>query len=151
VEEHGIQYRIIPGKPYYYTKDGMDLFINGLQKDDVVGSMTLKLLTKYKDKPFFFFVHFAQVYHSGHAHGENSKEYNKERLHGKHHFRDLLGRLDEVPESVQQMLSFNRDTLDIFEKTQKRLVKDLQKAPLIQKRVQRLMTIPGVGEILALT
>jgi transposase len=63
----------------------------------------------------------------------------------------LLGRLDEVPESVQQMLSFNRDTLDIFEKTQKRIIKDLQKETLIQKRVQRLMTIPGVGEILALT
>jgi len=29
-----------------------------------------------KDKPFFFFVHFAEVDHSGHKHGENSKEYN---------------------------------------------------------------------------
>mgnify|MGYP000400546854 CR=1 FL=1 len=31
---------------------------------------------QFKDKPFFFFIHFAEVDHSGHKHGENSKEYN---------------------------------------------------------------------------
>ena len=82
---------------------------------------------------------------------ECGAEYNKEKLHGKPYFRVLLGRLDEVPESVRQMLSFNRHTLDIFEKIQKRLVKDLQKAPLIKDRIERLMTIKGVGEVLALT
>ena len=36
----------------------------------------MELLEKYKDKPFFFFVHFAEVDHKGHKYGENSKEYN---------------------------------------------------------------------------
>jgi len=29
-----------------------------------------------KDRPFFFFVHFAEPDHLGHAQGENSNEYN---------------------------------------------------------------------------
>ena len=37
---------------------------------------TLEMLDKYKDKRFFFFVHFAKVDHMGHQFGENSKEYN---------------------------------------------------------------------------
>lgn len=76
VTENGIKYRLIPGKPYFYTKDGMDVFINGLKEDKVVGSKTLELLEKYKNKPFLFFVHFAEIDHKGHKHGENSKEYN---------------------------------------------------------------------------
>jgi hypothetical protein len=76
IEENGIRYRVIPGKPYYYTKDGMDLFLNGLKTNDNVGSHTLSLLEKYKNNRFFFFVHFAEVDHMGHTYGENSKEYN---------------------------------------------------------------------------
>lgn len=76
VTENGVKYRLIPGKPYFYTKDDMDLFINGLKEDRIVGSKTLELLKEYKDKPFFFFVHFAEVDHKGHKYGENSKEYN---------------------------------------------------------------------------
>lgn len=72
----GKKYREIPGKPYFYTKDSMDVFINGLMEDTVVGQKALELLDQYKDKPFFFFVHFAEVDHKGHRFGENSKEYN---------------------------------------------------------------------------
>lgn len=76
VEENGVKYQVIPGKPYFYTKDGMDLFINGLGENGNVGNKALELLDKYKDKPFFFFVHFADVDGKGHRFGENSKEYN---------------------------------------------------------------------------
>ncbi len=76
VVENGVKYRVSPGKPYYNTKAGMDVFENGLNLDERVGKRTLELLDKYKDKPFFFFVHFAEVDHKGHASGENSKEYN---------------------------------------------------------------------------
>lgn len=76
IEENGVRYRQIPGKPYFYTKDGMDLFLNGLKTNDNVGSHTLSLLEKYKNNRFFFFVHFAEVDHKGHTFGENSKEYN---------------------------------------------------------------------------
>jgi hypothetical protein len=74
--ENGVKYRLIPGEPYSYTKESMDVFINGLRRDERVGSKTLELLEQYRDKPFFFFVHFAGVDHQGHKHGENSKEYN---------------------------------------------------------------------------
>ncbi|MCX7765738.1 MAG: alkaline phosphatase family protein, partial [Candidatus Sumerlaeia bacterium] len=75
IEEKGKQYKLIPGKPYYYTRESMDVFINGLMTDERVGSKTLSLLEHYKDKPFFFFVHFAEIDHQGHQHGENSKQY----------------------------------------------------------------------------
>ncbi|MHC4478441.1 MAG: alkaline phosphatase family protein [Planctomycetota bacterium] len=76
VVEDGVKYRVVPGKPFYNAKQSMDVFVNGLKEDEKVGSKTLELLDAYKDKPFFFFVHFAEVDHSGHKHGENSKEYN---------------------------------------------------------------------------
>jgi hypothetical protein len=76
VVENGVKYRLVPGEPYFYTRESMDVFVNGLGKDEKVGVKTLELLEKYKDKPFFFFVHFAEVDHKGHKHGENSKEYN---------------------------------------------------------------------------
>ena len=76
VEENGVKYRVIPGKPYYNTKSNMDVFINGLETNDNVGNKAMELLEKYKDKRFFFFIHFAEVDHQGHKFGENSKEYN---------------------------------------------------------------------------
>jgi len=65
-----------PGEPYYYTKDGMDEFIDRFCYAKKVGLTTLELLEKYKEKPFFFFVHFDQADHFGHKYGEKSKEYN---------------------------------------------------------------------------
>ncbi|MBM2825782.1 MAG: Alkaline phosphatase [Dehalococcoidales bacterium] len=76
VVEWGVRYDLVPAKPYYYTKEGMDVFINGLVKDEGVGAKAVELLEQYKDKPFFFFVHFAEVDQKGHGFGENSKEYN---------------------------------------------------------------------------
>lgn len=70
------KYLVIPGEPYYIAKKSMDLFENGLKEDKKVGTRAIELLDKYKNKPFFFFVHFAEVDQAGHKHGENSKEYN---------------------------------------------------------------------------
>jgi len=52
--------------------------------DEKVGTRAIKLLEKYKDKPFFFFVHFADVDHAGHKHGENSTEYNDALISAMH-------------------------------------------------------------------
>ncbi len=76
VIEGGAEYLLIPAEPYYYTQEGLDVFINGLMEDRKVGMRVLDLLEKYKDKQFFFFVHFAEIDHKGHKHGENSQEYN---------------------------------------------------------------------------
>jgi predicted AlkP superfamily pyrophosphatase or phosphodiesterase len=96
VEEDGVKYRVIPGKPYYYTKDGMDLWVNGLMLDKRVGDKALEVITQQKDKPFFLFVHFAEVDHKGHAFGENSKEYNDAIVSGDTQLGRIVAKLKEL-------------------------------------------------------
>lgn len=76
IEENGTRYLEVPAKPYFFTKDGMDLFQNGLGENDIVGRVAMEMLQKFGADRFFFFVHFADVDHLGHRFGENSKEYN---------------------------------------------------------------------------
>lgn len=75
VEENGTIYVAFPGKPYFYSKDHMDMFLNGLGENEKVGATALENLEKYKNRRFFFFIHFAYPDHSGHKYGENSQEY----------------------------------------------------------------------------
>ena len=77
IEENGKKFVVVPGKPYFKTKDHMDLFVNGLLKNEKVGTMALEHLEVCKDKRFLFFVHFAEPDHAGHRHGENSSEYSE--------------------------------------------------------------------------
>ncbi|UCG50158.1 MAG: alkaline phosphatase family protein [Phycisphaerales bacterium] len=76
IEEDGVKYRLIPGSPYVNMYKALDVWEFGLMQDEKVGSRAIELLDKYKDKPFFFFVHFAEVDHDGHKNGENSEAYN---------------------------------------------------------------------------
>lgn len=78
-------------------------------------------------------------------------EYNKKKLFGKRYFVELLDSLDCVPDSLVDMLSFSRSAMEAFEGGQKRLVKELRHNRELKERVERLMSIPGVGEITALT
>jgi hypothetical protein len=84
------------GEPYYYTKKSMDVFVNGLEKNDVVGSLTLKLLERYKDRPFFFFVHFAEVDSNGHQSGEDSQEYNNALVSVDRWLGQIVNKLNEL-------------------------------------------------------
>lgn len=77
--------------------------------------------------------------------------YNKRRLHGKSYFTDLLERVEDVPESVLSLLRMSRGSLELFQAGQKRLIRALKEHDRIRERVQLLMSIPGVGEVLALT
>lgn len=77
--------------------------------------------------------------------------YSKKRLHGKKYFHELLERVDEIPSSVKELLQLSRSSYEMFRSFQKRLVETLRTDSLIRDRVERLMTIPGVGEITALT
>jgi hypothetical protein len=74
--EKDIKYLVIPGQPFYVTKNSLDLFENGLMENEKVAARTIELLEKYKDRPFFFFVQFNQINRAGCRHGENSVEYN---------------------------------------------------------------------------
>jgi transposase len=82
---------------------------------------------------------------------ETGAEYVKEKLHRKKYFATLLDELEEVPQSVIDLLRLSRGALEMFESTQKRLVRELLADPELTERVERLMTIPAVGEITALT
>jgi len=82
---------------------------------------------------------------------ETGTPYNKERLHGRAYFSELLGSLREVPRSVVELLQLSRGQLEFFATIQRRLLKGLCQNPDLSERVARLQTIPGVGEIMALS
>jgi transposase len=78
-------------------------------------------------------------------------EYCKKRLHGKKYFEELLEKVEDIPESVQELLRLSRHNLELFTKMQKQLLGALRDHPDLHQRVSRLMTIPGIGEVTALT
>src|SRR5271170_4463937 len=82
---------------------------------------------------------------------ESGTSFHKTKLHGKKYFTELMGSLEEVPESVKDLLRMSRSTMEIFESTQKQIVKRLLCEPALQQRVERLKSIRGVGAITALT
>lgn len=77
--------------------------------------------------------------------------YDKRRLHGKKYFYQLLERVEDVPESVKELLLLSRSNMELFTAVQKKLVKALRENPLIRDRVERLQSIAGIGEVAALT
>ena len=91
VEEDGRQFLVFDGSPYYTMHKACDEWVFGLEEDGKVGDKTLELLEKYQDKPFFFFVHLAEVDKKGHRFGEPSAEYNEAIVSGD----TQLGRLAE--------------------------------------------------------
>jgi len=82
---------------------------------------------------------------------ETGTPYNKQRLHGKAYFIELLGSLRQMPDAVVELLQLSRGQWELFDSIQKRLLKERQQRPELSQRVERLQTIPSVGEILALT
>jgi len=82
---------------------------------------------------------------------EVGAEYSKGRLHSRRYFNELVGNLKEVPSSLLELLHLNRESMEIFERNQRRLVDELVCHPELRTRVERLMSIAGVGEVTALT
>ena len=62
-----------------------------------------------------------------------------------------MASLEEVPESVKDLLRMSRSSMEMFQLIQKQMVKRLLSEPVLQQRVQRLTSIRGVGPITALT
>src|SRR6185312_5569683 len=82
---------------------------------------------------------------------ESGTPFVKEKLHGRKYFASLLESLEEVPDSVKDLLRLSRGAFEMFQASQKRLVQQLLAHPELGKRVERLASIRGVGEITALT
>jgi len=82
---------------------------------------------------------------------ESGQSYSKRKLHGKRYFAELLANLEDVPAAVLELLGLSHGAMEFFSSMQKELVAGLVAQPLLRERVALLMTIPGVGEITALT
>lgn len=82
---------------------------------------------------------------------EVGASYDKSRLHGKRYFNALLERVEDVPDSVKNLLKLSRGGFEMFNMVQKKLIQALKQDDLLRERVQRLMSIPAVGEVLSLT
>jgi len=82
---------------------------------------------------------------------ETGVEYDSKKIHRQRYFNELLDSLKDTPKSVRELLSMTRSNLEIFQAAQKKLTDALIKLPELRERVERLITINGVGEITALT
>ncbi|MBN1140864.1 MAG: transposase, partial [Deltaproteobacteria bacterium] len=52
--------------------------------------------------------------------------YDKSRLHGRKYFKELLEHVEDVPESVKDLLQLSRGNLELFNAVQKKLTRALQ-------------------------
>lgn len=82
---------------------------------------------------------------------EVGTSYSKRRLHGHKYFSELIEGLEGVPQSVKDLLRLSRGALHLFEVTQRQLLCRLRNDVLLAERVRLLRSIPGVGEVTALT
>jgi len=65
------------GEPWYLVHKNFDVWDGDKGRDNtVVGPLMMGYLDKYGKGRFFAYYHFSDPDHTGHAHGENSKEYN---------------------------------------------------------------------------
>lgn len=83
---------------------------------------------------------------------ETGVPYNKEKLHGKRYFSNLLEEQKAaMPEGLPRLLRLGRTVVDTLATMDRQLVAALQSDPVLAERVARLMTVPGVGPIMGLT
>ena len=82
---------------------------------------------------------------------EAGVSYNKQRLHKAGYFRELLATNPAIDEGLCSLLRLCRETVVRLQKTESALVRSLERDSLLMDRVERLMTIPAVGPITALT
>lgn len=79
--------------------------------------------------------------------------YNKRKLHRNRQYFDELLDLEQnlMPEPLPTLLRFGRNVIEILRNMDRRLIRMLEANRELNERIERLMTIPGVGVILALT
>ncbi len=73
------------------------------------------------------------------------------RLHKAGYFRELLASNPDIDEGLGLLLRLCRETVARLQKAESAMVRSLERDSLLIDRVERLMTIPAVGPITALT
>jgi transposase len=82
---------------------------------------------------------------------EAGVSYNKQKLHKVGYFRELLATNQDIDDGLRSLLRMCRETVVRLGKTESALLRSLGRDPLLVERVERLMTIPAVGPVTALT
>jgi len=82
---------------------------------------------------------------------EAGVSYNKQKLHKAGYFRELLATNPDIDEGLRSLLRQCRETVVRLAKTESALIHSLQHDRLLAERVERLMSIPAIGPITALT
>jgi transposase len=82
---------------------------------------------------------------------EAGVSYNKQRLHKAGYFRELLATNPDIDEGLRALLRQCRETVVRLGKIESALIRSLEHDRLLAERVQRLMSIPAIGQITALT
>ena len=82
---------------------------------------------------------------------EAGVSYTKEKLHYRGYFHQLLATNQEIDDSLRPLLRLTRENLVRLRRTESALLRSLRRDPLLVERVKRLMSIPAVGPITALT
>lgn len=83
---------------------------------------------------------------------ETGLQYNKKKLHQKRYFHEMLDHLrPEMPDSLPELLGHNRNAIEFLSSMDRQVLETLRHDAVIRERVERLMSIPGVGPVVALT
>jgi transposase len=82
---------------------------------------------------------------------EAGVSYNKQRLHKAGYFRELLATNPHIDEGLRVLLRQCREMVVRLGKTENALIRSLRNDRFLAERVERLMSIPAVGPITALT
>ena len=82
---------------------------------------------------------------------EAGVSYNKQKLHKAGYFRELLASNPDINAGLRSLLGQCREMVVRLGKMETALIRSLQQDRLLAERVERLMSIPAVGPITALT
>jgi transposase len=82
---------------------------------------------------------------------EAGVSYNKQKLHKVGYFRELLASSPDINDSLRALLRQCREMVVRLGKMETALIHSLQQDRLLLERLERLMSIPGIGPITALT
>jgi transposase len=82
---------------------------------------------------------------------EAGVSYNKQKLHKAGYFRELLASNPDIDPGLRALLCQCREMVVRLGKMEAALIRSLQQDRLLAERVVRLMSIPAVGPITALT
>src|SRR5271167_484629 len=82
---------------------------------------------------------------------EAGVSYNKQKLHKAGYFRELLASNPDINPGLRSLLGQCREMVVRLGKMEAALIRSLQQDRLLTERVERLMSIPAVGPITALT